>query len=58
MKIPPSKKGMELQRVGKVVYGVYVRSVEMFSLIRKERGGGMRMLALSIVAFSERMRWR
>lgn len=41
---------MELQRVEKVVYGVYVGSVEMFLLIRKEHVGGMRMLALSIVA--------
>jgi hypothetical protein len=45
MKIPPSTIKRELRIVGKVVYGVYVGSVGMFSLIRKEHGGGMRMLA-------------
>ena len=58
MKKPPSTIRRELQRVGKGVYGVYVGSVGMFLLIRKVRGVGMRMLALSIDAFSDQVRWR
>lgn len=49
MMIPPLTIGMELQIVGKGVYGEYVGSVGMFSLIRKEHEGGMRMLALSFL---------
>jgi len=49
MTIPPSTIRMELQRVGKGVYEVYVGSVGMFLLIQREHGGGMRMLALSLL---------
>jgi len=49
MMIPPSTIKMELQRVGKGVYGVYAGSVEMFLLIQREHGGGTRMLALSLL---------
>jgi len=60
--IPPSTIRMELQRVGKGVYGEYVGSVEMFLLIQREHGGGTRMLALSLLCsdgvLCNRMKWR